>query len=102
MIGEGNDDVDEERGEWIGNPVYATAFVSMMQELKDQEEKGERMRRTAIGYEDMTKLILHLQKPEITEAEGLGRCLLFQAFAATAFTLLDEILKLKRGHIQFQ
>ncbi|KAG0034910.1 hypothetical protein BGZ81_002317 [Podila clonocystis] len=109
MFGEGEDDIDEERGEWIGNPVYATEFVSMMQELKDQSEKEEgthqAKRRTTIGYEDMTQLILHLQKPETTEAEGLGRCLFFQALAATAFTLwltFDEILKLKRGHIRFR
>ncbi|KFH74011.1 hypothetical protein MVEG_01224 [Podila verticillata NRRL 6337] len=100
-------DKDEERGEWIGNPVFDTAFVSMMQELKDQDERSEgarqAKRRTAIGYEDVTKLMRYFQKPETIKAQGLARCLFFQAFAATAFTLwltFDDVLKLKRGDIQ--
>ncbi|KFH73988.1 hypothetical protein MVEG_01201 [Podila verticillata NRRL 6337] len=98
-------DKDEERGEWIGNPIFDKAFVDMMQELKDQDERSDTCqakRRTAIGYEDITKLMLHLQNPETIEAEGLARCLFFQAFAATAFTLwltFDEVLKLKRGNV---
>jgi len=91
MVSSGNNDKDEERGEWIGNPVFDTAFVSMMQELKDQDERLEGIRqakrKTAIGSEDITKLMLHLQKPETIKAEGLARCLFFQAFVATAFTL---------------
>ncbi|KAF9390983.1 hypothetical protein CPB97_007862 [Podila verticillata] len=108
-VSEGRIDQNEERGEWIGNPVFDTAFVSLMQELKDQDERSEgarqAKRRTAIGYEDITKLMRHLQRPEIIETEGLARCLFFQAFAATAFTLwltFDDVLKLKRGDIQFR
>ena len=81
----------EERGHWIGNPVFDPAFVSMMQELKEQEERSEgarqAKRRTAIGYEDMAKLSLHLQKPATIKAEGEGLSLFFQAFSTTAFTL---------------
>lgn len=62
-----------------------------MRELKEQEERSEgthqAKRRTAIGYDDMTKFMEHLQKPETVETDGLGRCLLFQAVTATAFTL---------------
>ncbi|KAF9390091.1 hypothetical protein CPB97_009988 [Podila verticillata] len=102
---EGEMSKDDERGEWIGNPVFDKVFVGMMQDLKDQDERSDTRqakRRTAIGYEDITKLMLHLQKPETVEAEGLARCLFFQAFAATAFTLwltFDEVLKLKRGDV---
>ncbi|KAF8981463.1 hypothetical protein BGZ52_002829, partial [Haplosporangium bisporale] len=41
----------------------------------------------AVSYEDMAKLLFHLQKPETIKAEGRGSCLLFQSIAATAFTL---------------
>lgn len=82
---------DEERGHWTGNPVFDPVFVSTMQELKAQEERSQgarqAKRRTAIGYEDMAKFMLHLQKPTTIKAEGEGHCLFFQAFAATAFTL---------------
>ncbi|KAI9234045.1 MAG: hypothetical protein BYD32DRAFT_385899, partial [Podila humilis] len=105
---EGNDK-DEERGEWIGNPTFDIAFVSMMHELQEQEERSEgthqAKRRTAIGYDDMTKLMEHLQKPETVETEGLGHCLLFQAVAATAFALwltFDEVLKLRHGHVRYK
>lgn len=81
----------EERGHWTGNPVFDPAFVSMMQELKEQEERSEgtrqAKRRTAISYEDMAKLSLHLQKPATIKAEGEGLSLFFQAFSTTAFTL---------------
>ncbi|KAF9290040.1 hypothetical protein BGZ74_000578 [Mortierella antarctica] len=100
---------DEERGHWTGNPVFDPVFVSTMQELKAQEEKSQgarqAKRRTAIGYEDMAKFMLHLQKPTTIKAEGEGHCLFFQAFAATAFTLwltFEEVLKLKRGHFRFR
>lgn len=89
-VGDGGMDKDERSGEWIGNPAFDTAFVSLMQELKDQEERSNARpakRRTAIGYQDITNLMQHLQKSEAIEAEGLARCLFFQAFAATAFTL---------------
>lgn len=43
--------------------------------------------RAAVSYEDMARLVSHLQKPETIEAEGPGRCLFFQAIALTAFTL---------------
>lgn len=88
---EANEDKHNEQGEWIGNPVFDEDFVNLMQELKTQDEKlqgtQKAKRRTAFGYKDMARLMLHLQKPEITEAEGLGRSLFFQALAATAFTL---------------
>ncbi|KAG0027149.1 hypothetical protein BGZ82_009135 [Podila clonocystis] len=97
----------EEPEQWIGNPVFDPALVSLLQELKARSERLEEVpqakRRTAIGYDDMAKLMRHLQKPETIEAEGAGRCLLFQAFAAVAFTLwltYDEALQIKRGYIR--
>ncbi|KAF8984754.1 hypothetical protein BGZ52_012235, partial [Haplosporangium bisporale] len=107
--GDGGLDKDEEQGKWIGNPVFDTAFVSMMQELKYQDENAEETRqvkrRTAVGYEDMSRLMEHLQAPEIVESVGVGRSLFFQALASTAFTLwltFDEALSLKRGQFHFQ
>ncbi|KAG0339228.1 hypothetical protein BG000_002597 [Podila horticola] len=106
---EAEQDKDSEQGEWIGNPVFDKAFVDLMQELKAQDGKPEGTqevkRRTSFGYEDMARLMIHLQKPETIEDEGLGRCLFFQALAATAFTLwltFDEVLKLKREHFCFR
>lgn len=81
----------EDRGRWVGNPVFDATFVSLMQELKTREDilfgAPQAQRQTAIGYEDMEKLMLHLQKPTTIEAEGLGRCLFSQALASTAFML---------------
>ncbi|KAG0094482.1 hypothetical protein BGZ93_007150 [Podila epicladia] len=96
----------ENQGEWIGNPVFDTAFVDTMRELKTQDDKvgvtRRPIRRTAFSYEDMTKLMLYLEKPETIKTEGEGLCLFFQAFAAIAFTIwlkFDEVLQLKRGHM---
>ncbi|KAG0084273.1 hypothetical protein BGZ92_010020 [Podila epicladia] len=96
----------ENQGEWIGNPVFDTAFVDTMRELKTQDDKvgvtRRLIRRTAFSYEDMTKLMLYLEKPETIKTEGEGLCLFFQAFAAIAFTIwlkFDEVLQLKRGHM---
>ncbi|KFH71298.1 hypothetical protein MVEG_01598 [Podila verticillata NRRL 6337] len=100
---------EEERGHWTGNPVFDPAFASLMQDLKAQEERSEgtryAKRRMAIGYEDMAKLALHLQKPAIIKAEGEGHSLFFQAFSTTAFALwltFEEVLKLKRGYFRFR
>ncbi|KFH71299.1 hypothetical protein MVEG_01599 [Podila verticillata NRRL 6337] len=95
----------EERGEWIGNPVYDPAFLSLMQELKaqDQHDGHQTNRRSSIGYQDMAKLMSHLQKQETIKAVGVGRCLFFQTFAAIAFSLwltFDEVLQIRRGHIR--
>lgn len=82
---------EEERGHWTGNPVFDPAFASLMQDLQAQEERSEgprqAKRRMAIGYEDMAKLALHLQKPATVKAEGEGHSLFFQAFSTTAFAL---------------
>ncbi|KAG0025848.1 hypothetical protein BGZ82_009811 [Podila clonocystis] len=109
MVAEENEDKDVERGEWIGNPVFDSSFINMMQEiqLQDKRADGSRLakRRTSIGYNDMAKLMQHLQKPEVIKTEGAGRCLFIQAFAAIAFTLwltFEEVLRLKRGHIRLQ
>ncbi|KAG0021727.1 hypothetical protein BGZ82_011266 [Podila clonocystis] len=100
---------DEERGHWIGNPIFDPVFVSTMQELKAQKDISQgayqAKRRAAIGFEDMAKFMKHLQKPTTIKAEGEGHCLFFQAFAATAFTLwliFEEVLRLKRGHFRFR
>jgi hypothetical protein len=49
------------------------AFVNLMQQLKAQNEKSEgtqeAKRRIAIGYQYMARLMIHLQKPKIIEAE---------------------------------
>ncbi|KAF9381855.1 hypothetical protein CPC16_009646 [Podila verticillata] len=82
--GDGGLDKDEEQGKWIGNPVFDTAFVSMMQELKYQDENAEETRqvkrRTAVGYEDMSRLMEHLQAPEIVESVGVGRTNVYQIY----------------------
>ncbi|KFH71305.1 hypothetical protein MVEG_01605 [Podila verticillata NRRL 6337] len=106
---EGDQDQDEEQGQWAGNPVFDTDLVNLMQELQEKSKKAERarqtQRRTALGYDDMSKLMRHLQKPETIHAEGVGRCLLLQALASVAFTLwltFDEVLQLKRGYIRLR
>ncbi|GJJ71696.1 hypothetical protein EMPS_04053 [Entomortierella parvispora] len=38
-------------------------------------------------YKDMAKLMAHLQDPATIKKHGLGACAMFQAFAATGFTL---------------
>lgn len=43
--------------------------------------------RTAIGYQDLSKLMSYLQSPKTIETEGEGRCIFFQAFMAAAYTL---------------
>lgn len=81
----------EEGGEWVGNPVFDVAFVSLMQELQAQDEKADRTRwakrRTTVAYDDLAKLMLYLQKPATIKMEGAGKCLFFQAFLAVGFVL---------------
>ncbi|KAG0013642.1 hypothetical protein BGZ81_000916 [Podila clonocystis] len=101
-----NGGINEERGEWIGNPVYHPAILSLLQEFKAQDElEGtyQANRRSSISYQDMARLIAHLQKPETVKAVGVGLCLFFQSFAAIAYSLwltFDEVLQIKRGHIR--
>ncbi|KAF9282992.1 hypothetical protein BGZ74_002047 [Mortierella antarctica] len=60
--------------------------------------------RTAIGYQDLAKLMSHLQSPQTIETEGEGRCLFFQAIMAAAFTLwltFEEVTQLQGKHIKF-
>ncbi|KAF9311422.1 hypothetical protein BG003_007441 [Podila horticola] len=60
--------------------------------------------RTAIGYQDLSKLMSYLQSPKTIETEGEGRCIFFQAFMAAAYTLwltFEEVTQLQGKHIKF-
>ncbi|KAI9237076.1 MAG: hypothetical protein BYD32DRAFT_487596 [Podila humilis] len=94
---------DNERGQWTGNPVFDKDFVRLMHQLKEADETRHVKRKPAFGYDEMAVFMERLQNSETIETEGIGRCLFIQAFAATAFTLwltFDEVLQLKRGHIR--
>ncbi|KAG0335558.1 hypothetical protein BG004_008401 [Podila humilis] len=104
-------DPKTELGKWAGNPVYDSAFVDMMQDFKERSgsvlldtQQHQENVDLPFGYEDMAKLMTYLEKPQTIAVMGKGRCLFFQAFASVGFTLwltFDEILLLKRGHMNY-
>ncbi|KAF8985364.1 hypothetical protein BGZ46_004704 [Entomortierella lignicola] len=56
-----------------------------------------------MSYQDMSKLMKHLQDPGTIAQHGEGLCLLFQAYAATGLTLWtrnDELHRLKGSDAQ--
>ncbi|KAF9018109.1 hypothetical protein BGZ52_004541 [Haplosporangium bisporale] len=63
---EGDQDQDEEQGQWAGNPVFDTDLVNLMQELQEKSKKAERarqtQRRTALGYDDIFDEVLQLKR----------------------------------------
>ncbi|GJJ69490.1 hypothetical protein EMPS_01836 [Entomortierella parvispora] len=83
------DDWKETRpGVWQGNPVFEHQFAELMKSLKQQSGRSGTSRQSLpMSYKDMAKLMAHLQEPTTIEKHGLGACLMFQAFAATGFTL---------------
>ncbi|KAG0351487.1 hypothetical protein BGX24_007840, partial [Mortierella sp. AD032] len=73
---------------WTGNPVFDPTFVKYYKSLKNRDGRAGVSRQSlATSYRDMTKLMGNLQDKETIEKETEGMCLLFQAFAATGFTL---------------
>ncbi|KAF9918210.1 hypothetical protein BX616_009928 [Lobosporangium transversale] len=88
-----------ENGRWLGNPVYDQAFEDYMVSLKKRDGRnGQSKQSLAMSYKDLTKLMEHLQEPDVIAKHGEGLCLFFQAFAATGFALWtrnEELLRLK-------
>ncbi|ORZ10268.1 hypothetical protein BCR41DRAFT_423825 [Lobosporangium transversale] len=70
-----------------------------MVSLKKRDGRnGQSKQSLAMSYKDLTKLMEHLQEPDVIAKHGEGLCLFFQAFAATGFTLWtrnEELLRLK-------
>ncbi|KAF9080152.1 hypothetical protein BGX23_002574 [Mortierella sp. AD031] len=75
-------------GNCTGNPVHEAVFENYLQSLKNRDGRAGTSRQSlAMTYNDMVLLMKHLQDPKTTEEKTEGVCLLFQAFAATGFTL---------------
>lgn len=73
---------------WTGNPVFDPTFVKYYKSLKNRDGRsGVSKQSLAASYKDMTRLMRHLDDTTVIERETKGMCLLFQAFAATGFTL---------------
>ncbi|KAG9061244.1 hypothetical protein KI688_007582 [Linnemannia hyalina] len=88
---------------WTGNPVFDPTFVKYYKSLNRDGRSGVSKKSLATSYRDMTKLIGHLQDSTTIEKETEGMCLLFQAFAATGFTLWtrnEELLRLQRRDLE--
>jgi len=75
-------------GNCTGNPVHEATFENYLQSLKSRDGRAGTSRRSlAMTYNDMVSLMTHLQDPKTIGEKTEGVCLLFQAFAATGFTL---------------
>ncbi|ORZ12510.1 hypothetical protein BCR41DRAFT_423150 [Lobosporangium transversale] len=87
-----------------GNPVYDQSFEDYMLSLKKRDGRnGQSKQSLAMSYKDLSKLMEHLQKPDVIAKYGEGLCLFFQAFAATGFTLWtrnEELLRLQGKDIE--
>lgn len=78
----------DEHNNWSGNPVFEATFNNYYRSLKNRDGRsGVSKQSLAISYSDMTRLMEHLQDRKTIQKETEGLCLLFQAFAATGFTL---------------
>jgi len=79
---------EDGRGGYVGNPVHESEFSNYMTSLRKQDGRlGGRNQSLAISYKDMTALMTYLQKEQTIEENTLPVCLMFEAFAATAFTI---------------
>lgn len=75
-------------GVWQGNPVFERQFAKLMKSLKHQNGRnGTSKQSLPMLYKDISKLMAHLEDPATIKEHGVGACLMFQAFAATGFTL---------------
>lgn len=73
---------------WTGNPVFDPTFVKYYKSLKNRDGRsGISKQSLATSYRDMIRPMMHLEDRTTIEQETEGMCLLFQAFAATGFTL---------------
>ena len=80
-------------GNCTGNPVHEEAFERYLQSLKNRDGRAGTSRQSlAMSYSDMVMLMEHLQDPVTIAERTEGLCLLFQAFAATGFTLWTRCL----------
>jgi len=78
----------DEHNNWSGNPIFEATFNNYYRSLKNRDGRsGVSKQSLAISYSDMTRLMEHLQDRKTIQKETEGLCLLFQAFAATGFTL---------------
>ncbi|KAF9416291.1 hypothetical protein BGZ94_010256 [Podila epigama] len=96
---------EDGKGGYEGNPVYDSEFSQYMRMLKNKDtQDGTRSRSLAITYDDMALLMTHLQHSETREEHGKDLCVMFEAFAATAFTIwtrTGELVKLKGADIMW-
>ncbi|KAF9207016.1 hypothetical protein BGZ49_001352 [Haplosporangium sp. Z 27] len=94
----------DDNGNWEGNPVFEPSFNDFMTSLKNRDGRsGTSKQSLAMSYQDMSKLMKHLQDSGTIAQHGEGLCLLFQAYAATGFTLWtrnDELHRLKGSDVQ--
>jgi len=73
---------------WSGNPVFEATFTNYFRSLKNRDGRsGVSKQGLAASYGDMVRLMRHLQDERATEKHTEALCILFQAFAATGFTL---------------
>ncbi|KAF9120917.1 hypothetical protein BGW39_010989 [Mortierella sp. 14UC] len=91
-------------GNCTGNPVYEEAFERYLQSLKNRDGRAGTSRQSlAMTYSDMATLMEHLQDSVTIAERTEGFCLLFQAFAATGFTLwtrTEELTRLQMKDIE--
>lgn len=74
--------------QWIGNPVYDQQFTSFMDNLRSGYESFRSSSPSVpMTYYDLSVIMKHLQDPKYIDQYDTSVNLLFQAFAATAFTL---------------
>ncbi|KAK5820671.1 hypothetical protein F5H01DRAFT_404160 [Linnemannia elongata] len=91
----------DEDGNWTGNPVHDIRFENFLISLKKRDGKAGTSRQSlAVSYSDMVRLMEHLRDPATIEAQGEAVCKMFQAFAATGFTLWTRNEELTRLQIK--
>ncbi|KAG0051948.1 hypothetical protein BGZ83_003167 [Gryganskiella cystojenkinii] len=96
------------KGGYEGNPVFDLEFSQYIKSLKNKEERegtrnprNPRSQSLAMSYSDMSLLMANLQHPETRSKYG-DLCIMFEAFAATAFTIwtrIDELVKLRGADV---
>lgn len=85
---QGNYWKDDGNGGYVGNPVFDPTFNDYIKSLKNKDGRiGNRSQSLAMSYKHLSALMLHLQHPATIQKYGKAVCLMFEAFAATAFTI---------------
>ncbi|KAK3827176.1 MAG: hypothetical protein JOS17DRAFT_791951 [Linnemannia elongata] len=94
----------DEDGNWTGNPVHDARFEDFLLSLKKRDGRAGTSRQSlAVSYSDMVRLMEHLRDPATIETQGEAVCKMFQAFAATGFTLWtrnEELTRLQMKDIE--